>query len=165
MLSASGAWHALGACKRVAGAALGRALLHGSSWVAAEEAQAAAVATAAANNPLTDSDFDLTEDQQQFKHVAEMFAREELAPFRCLHDCIVARMPTSLVPSDRLCMEPQSRSRPNRLLPAPPACSAEWDERHHFPVETLKKAADLGAHYEPLRPQDGAQTVLPAQPI
>ncbi|KAL4422755.1 hypothetical protein ABPG75_008952 [Micractinium tetrahymenae] len=99
MLSAFGGFGALGACKRAAGAALGRALLHGG-WPAAAAAEAQA---AAASTSLADPNFDLTEDQQQFKHVAEMFAREELAPF-----------------------------------------SAEWDEKHHFPVETLKKAADLG---------------------
>lgn len=26
-----------------------------------------------------------------------------------------------------------------------PYCSAEWDEKHIFPIDTLKKAAELGA--------------------
>ncbi len=87
MLSACAGWRALSACRHAAGAVLGRSLLHGSSLAAAEEAQAAQAAASPSPGPLTDSDFDLTEDQQQFKHVAEMFAREELAPYRCLDDC------------------------------------------------------------------------------
>ncbi|PRW32835.1 acyl- dehydrogenase [Chlorella sorokiniana] len=47
--------------------------------------------------------FDLTDDQLEFQHVADTFAREELAPF-----------------------------------------SAQWDEKHIFPIDTLKKAAELG---------------------
>jgi len=38
------------------------------------------------------------------------------------------------------CLPPMPACLPAR----PPACSAEWDEQHYFPIETLRKAADLG---------------------
>lgn len=89
---------------RKSGGALGCRALH---WAAtpssAPSAEAEPAAGGASELADADSDFDLTEDQQQFAHVASTFAREELAPY-----------------------------------------SAEWDEKHHFPVETLRKAADLG---------------------
>lgn len=53
----------------------------GLHWSAAAGAAEPSPAAAAAATPGT-VDFDLTEEQQQFQHVAEEFAREELAPFR-----------------------------------------------------------------------------------
>ncbi|KAI3430470.1 hypothetical protein D9Q98_005065 [Chlorella vulgaris] len=89
---------ATGGRLRSSAAALGTRTFHlTGSTAAAEAAEAQCAATQA------DADFDLTEDQRQFKQVAATFAREELAPF-----------------------------------------SAEWDAKHHFPVETIKRAADLG---------------------
>ena len=43
---------------------------------------AAARSAAAADAASLGADFDLTEEQQQIQHVAETFAREELAPYR-----------------------------------------------------------------------------------
>ena len=43
---------------------------------------------------------------------------------------------------------PRARPAP----PPPPFCrSAEWDEKHHFPVDTLKRAAELGATHDAAR--------------
>ncbi|PSC72985.1 acyl-dehydrogenase [Micractinium conductrix] len=101
---------------RAAAAAEGAALLHTGTLLRQGAASAAELAEAAAaagqpsvtlacqgSRDTTDRHFDLTEEQQQFQHVAGEFAREELAPY-----------------------------------------SAEWDEKHHFPVDTLKRAAELG---------------------
>lgn len=75
---------------RAGGAALRRAAqcslsagLHGASAAAVAAADGGAPVVAAAPAFYQQADWDLTEDQQQFKHVAEEFAREELAPFRC----------------------------------------------------------------------------------
>lgn len=145
MLSACGGRNALVACTRAAGAALSRVLLHGSSQAAAAaEAQPAASAAATL---LADPDFDLTEDQQQFKHVAEMFAREELAPFRCFR--VAPSVCTPVGVSCAACGAYSPAPCPIDRCVRLGDCSAEWDEKHHFPVETLRKAADLGAPLAP----------------
>jgi hypothetical protein len=60
-------------------AAAGTRALHWGSAAAASAAEPAH-APQAADEPA--ADFDLTDDQRQFMHVAETFAREELAPYR-----------------------------------------------------------------------------------
>jgi hypothetical protein len=66
--------------RRAAGAAAG---LHAGAVSAAAAAAEAAPALASAAAQETDFEgFGLTEDQVQFKNVAQAFAREDLAPFR-----------------------------------------------------------------------------------
>ena len=82
----------LGLCglRRAAGAAAGLHAGAVSASAAAAEAAPAAAAAAEAAPALAgaaaqETDFEgfgLTEDQVQFKNVAQAFAREELAPFR-----------------------------------------------------------------------------------
>lgn len=69
------------AAARAGGAALRRVGARGLHWSAT--AASAAEPAHSHSHPLSaNEDFDLTEDQRQFQHVAETFAREELAPYR-----------------------------------------------------------------------------------
>lgn len=121
-------------------AAAGTRALHWGS--ASEAASAAEPAHALQAGDELAGDFDLNEDQRQFKHVADTFAREELAPYRCVGPFswpLHARAVAPLQVQTLLVLKPD----PSPVLSSP-FRSAEWDEKHHFPVDTIKRAAELG---------------------
>ena len=67
---------------RVLAAQMRQGLPAAAAAVGALRATGAALHTSAAASARW-AGFDLTEDQLEFQHVADTFAREELAPFRC----------------------------------------------------------------------------------